>query len=83
MRLQHCPVEEEAKQRIIRLPERDDDADQSNDSQTNAYHSGRDGENMDADVLLEMSLLISFSPRNRFHGIPDLDRTRNWPFILD
>ncbi len=38
---------------------------------------------MDADVLLEMLLLISFSPWNRLHEIRDLDRTRNCPFNWD
>ena len=67
---QQCVSGQKIIRQRFRTSKCNDDTNQSDDSQTNAHHGGGDGENVDADILLQMrawvaragSFLLSWRP---------------------
>ena len=65
---QKCVSGQKVIRQRVGSSKRNDNPDQSNHGQTNAYHGGRDGENVDADILLQMRVAVPV--RFSFHGEP-------------
>ena len=66
---EQCVGSEEIVGQRIRGSQRDNNANQSNNGQANADHRGRDGEDVDANVMLKVVVCCAFQMRFSFHAI--------------
>ena len=74
---QKCVSGQKIIRQRVRTSKCNDDTNQSDDSQTNPHHGGGDGENVDADILLQMRAWVAVPVRFSFHGDQLLDQSRN------
>ena len=70
---QQCVGSQQIVCQRIRDSKRDNDADQSNNGQVNADHCGRDSEDVNANILLEVAVCVALRLLFSFHTGQYLD----------